>query len=186
MPFFLILFGTVLFLSGGIVLPFITVATEQAQTERHAFTVPGYYEITLETPALLGLYDLTVRRHDKRIRWDKSLLYQTLLLTEKTSGKQVSMTETDTQAEDDEPGILGFFQVPHAGQWLLIAPEEVIPEHTSPGTISWSLRQPPSQSEQRLGYLYLVMAVAGAICSGVGLLKLVLPRKERVKTDSLA
>jgi hypothetical protein len=181
MPFLLILLGTVLFLSGGIILPIVTVVTEQEETELHAFEVPGYYEITVQSPATLGLYDLSVRRRDKRIRWDKSLLHQTLLLTEKSTGQQVSISVADT-AESNQPGALGFFQVPSAGQWLLIAPAEVIPEDASEGIISWSLRLPPSESEQSQGYLYLSIAIVGIVCSGIGLIKLVLPNKGSVAT----
>ncbi len=178
MPFLLIILGTTMFLAGAVVLPFMTVATQLDITERHAFEVPGIYQIQVEAPTTLGLYDLSVRRPDKPILWDKSHLRNILYLTEIESGERVPLIgKGDSSIEEENKIILGFFTVPSAGSWILIAPEEVLPEDISEGVISWTLREPPNQTSQALGSVYISIAVLGAIISSTGLFLLICPRK---------
>lgn len=177
-----------MFLLGAIMLPVMTVAWEQDQTEKHSFLIPGSQVIEVESPTVLGLYDLSMRRPDNKVSWDKLRLRAGLQLVHKNTGEIVPMLEKalnqKQQPLQSTPGDLGFFEVQRSGEYLLVVPEEILPEEVKEAPVYWSLRVPPDYRNSTLGLVFLTMAVVGALMSCLGLLMLVLPKIGSKKVDS--
>lgn len=168
-------------------LPVMTVAWEQDQTEKESFLVPGSHQVTVEAPTVLGLYDLSLSHPENIVRWDKLRLRAGLTLVSQSTGEIVPMLEKALSPKDKplqiSPSDLGFFEVQRPGEYVLIVPDEILPAEVVKSPVFWSLRVPPDYRSASVGVVFLSFAVLGALLSCLGLLMLVLPKIRSPKTD---
>lgn len=161
-------------------LPVMTVAWEQDQTEKESFLVPGSHQVSVESSTILGLYDLSIAHPDNIVIWDKLRLRAGLTLVNQSTGEIVPMLEK-AQGKNDKPlqtspSDLGFFEVQRPGEYVLIVPEEILPAEVVTSPVYWSLRVPPDYRNATVGVVFLSFAVLGALLSCLGLLMLIIPK----------
>jgi hypothetical protein len=186
MPFFFIFSGISMFLLGALMLPVMTLAWEQDLTEKQSFAVPGAQTLEVEKPTVLALYDLSMQRPDKRIQWDKLRLRASLTLVNQSSGEIIPLTYVVDDPKippADGRDLFGYFEVKRPGTWLLVVPQEILPEEAVDANIHWSLRPPPEHGNTALGLMFLGMAILGALMSLLGLFMLIIPKIFAKKLD---